>query len=60
MLSAGLMTIDKGSVAIASVLSVTWKVTELGPPAVVGMPEMTPTELSDNPAGSVPDVNAQI
>jgi hypothetical protein len=47
-------------VAVAFALSVTLTVIEVALVDVVGVPEMTPPELSDNPAGSVPDVNAQI
>ena len=46
--------------AVAFALSVTLTVIEVALVDVVGVPEMTPPELSDNPAGSVPDVNAQI
>jgi hypothetical protein len=35
-------------------------VTEVGPPAAVGIPEITPAELSDNPTGNVPDTADQI
>ena len=28
---------------------------EVGPPAVVGVPEITPLELSDSPLGNVPE-----
>lgn len=31
-----------------------------GPPATVGMPEMTPLELSVSPAGSVPEAIVQV
>jgi hypothetical protein len=50
-----LIVIVRAFVAAAATLSVTWKVTEAGPPAVVGVPEITPPELSDNPAGNVPE-----
>jgi len=46
--------------AVAFALSVTLIVIEVALSDVVGVPDMTPPELSDNPAGSVPDVNAQI
>jgi len=51
--------IDKDLFAVLLVLSVTCKVTEVGPPAVVGVPEITPPELRDNPAGKLPAVIAQ-
>jgi hypothetical protein len=44
--------IVKVFVAVAPALSVTWKVTEVDPTDVMGVPEMTPFELSANPAGS--------
>ena len=50
-----LMVIDSDLVALALVPSVTRKVTAVGPPAVVGVPEITPLALSDNPAGNVPE-----
>jgi hypothetical protein len=56
MVSVALLIVnDKAFVAVTLVLSVTRKVTEVGPPAVVGVPEITPLELSDNPAGKVPE-----
>ena len=55
-----LIVIDNASVVIALVLSVTWKVTEVGPPDVMGVPEITPLELRDSPAGKVPEVIVQV
>jgi hypothetical protein len=49
------IVIDRTCVAVALALSVTLKVIEVGPPAVVGVPEITPLELRDNPAGNVPE-----
>ena len=50
-----LIVIDRTFVAVALVLSVTLNVMEVGPPAVVGVPEIMPLELSDSPAGKVPE-----
>ena len=47
-------------VALAPILSVTLKVIEAGPPAVVVFPEITPLELSVSPAGSVPEAIDQV
>ena len=52
--------IDNDFVAVALVKSVTWKVMEVGPMAEVGVPETTPLELSDSPAGSEPEVIDQL
>jgi hypothetical protein len=61
MLSAELLiVIDRDLEAVALVLSVTLKVMEVGPPAAVGVPEITPLELSDNPAGNDPEVIDQV
>jgi hypothetical protein len=61
MLSAALLTvIDRDLEAVALALSVTRKVTEVGPPAAVGVPEITPLELIDNPIGNVPDAIVQL
>jgi hypothetical protein len=49
------MVIDKTLVAVRLLLSVTFKVMEVGPLAVVGVPEITPLELRESPAGSVPE-----
>jgi hypothetical protein len=59
ILGDALIVIERGLVAVALVLSVTWKVTEVGPPAVVGVPEITPLERSDSPAGKVPEAIVQ-
>jgi hypothetical protein len=55
-----LIVIDRDIVAVAFVLSVTWKEIEVGPPAEVGVPEITPLELNESPAGSVPEVIRQV
>jgi hypothetical protein len=61
MLSAALLTvIDRDLEAVALALSVTRKVTEVGPPTAVGVPEITPLELSDNPVGNDPEVIDQV
>jgi hypothetical protein len=39
--------------------SVTWTV-KLEVPAVVGVPEITPPELKESPAGSEPDASDQL
>jgi hypothetical protein len=52
--------IDKDFVAVALVKSATWNVMEVGPPAAVGVPETTPLELSDSPAGSEPETIDQV
>ena len=52
--------IDNDFVAVVPVRSVTLKVTEVGPPAAVGVPEITPLELSDSPAGSEPELIDQV
>ena len=57
---AALIVIDKDLFAVLLALSVTRKVTAVGPPAVVGIPEITPLELRDNPAGNVPEVIVQV
>ena len=54
------MVIGMFLVAIAPVLSVTLKVIEAGPPVVVGVPEITPLEISVSPAGSVPEAIDQV
>jgi hypothetical protein len=51
--------IDKDLLAVLLALSVTWKVMEVGPPVVVGVPEITPLELKYNPEGNVPEVIVQ-
>ena len=61
MLSAALLiVIDRDLEAVALVLSVTLKVMEVGPPAAVGVPEITPLELSDSPAGNDPEAIDQV
>ena len=61
MLSGGLLiVIVRILVAEAPALSVTLKVTEVGPPAVVGAPEITPLALSDNPSGKAPEMIDQV
>jgi hypothetical protein len=59
ILKGMLIVIDRDFVTAAPVLSVTRKITEVGPPAIVGVPEMVPLELSDKPAGNVPEDNDQ-
>lgn len=56
ILSTGFIVSDIDSVAVVLLLSATWIVTEIGPPTVVGVPEIMPLELSDNPVGSAPEV----
>jgi hypothetical protein len=51
--------IDKAFVAVAAAASVTVTV-KLDVAAVVGVPEITPAELSANPAGRVPAVTAHV
>jgi len=46
-------------VAIAFALSVALTVMEAALPDIVGVPEMAPPELNDNPAGNVPAVNTK-
>ena len=60
MFSKGLMVIDRDIVAVAFVPSVTRKVIEVGLPADVGVPAITPLELSVSPAGNAPAVMAQV
>jgi hypothetical protein len=48
--------IVKVFVAVALALSVIRKIIEVGLPAAVGVPEITPLELRDNPVGRVPDI----
>ena len=55
-----LLVIDSDMVAVALVLSVTRKVTAVGPPVVVGVPEITPLALSASPAGNVPEAIDQV
>ena len=54
-----LIVIVRAFVAVADILSFTWKVMEVVL-AVVGVPEMTPLELNANPAGNVPEATAQV
>ena len=54
------MVIERDFVAVALAVSVARNVTEVGPPAVVGVPEMTPLELSESPAGRDPEEIAQV
>jgi hypothetical protein len=60
ILGAALIVIGRDLFAVAVAVSVTWKLTDVGPPAVVGIPEITPPELRDNPAGSVPEAIVQV
>ena len=60
-LGAATMLIVSILEAVPPAVSVTLKVMEVGPPAVVGVPEMTPVDaLRDRPLGSVPDVIDQV
>lgn len=59
ILGVALIVSDIDFVADAVAESVTWKVTEVGPPVAVGVPEMTPLELNVIPAGNVPDAIVQ-
>ena len=51
---------ERDCVAVKLLVSVTLKVTEVGLPAAVGVPEITPLELSVSPAGSEPECNRPI
>ena len=51
---AKLTVIGRIFVELALALSFTLKVTEIGPPTAAGVPEITPLELSDSPAGNAP------
>ena len=55
-----LIVIGRDLVTVVPVLSVTLKVMEVGPPAVVGVPEITPLEPSDSPAGNDPEAIDQV
>ena len=55
-----LIVIVRDFAATAPVLSVTLKVKDVGPLAVVGVPEITPLELSVSPRGNVPVVIVQV
>ena len=54
------IVIDKVARAVALAASVTRKVADAVVPAAVGVPEMTPLELSDNPAGNIPEAIDQV
>ena len=54
-----LIVIDKALVAVALEESVTWKVTEDVPLAEEGVPEITPLELRERPAGKAPEAIVQ-
>jgi hypothetical protein len=54
------MAIEMLLVALAPVLSVTLKVIEVGPPVMVGVPKITPSELIVNPTGNVPETIDQV
>jgi len=58
----GLLTvIDNIAVVLPPTLSVTLKVMEVGPPAVVGVPLITPVEAArDKPSGREPKVMLQV
>jgi hypothetical protein len=51
---------DKTLVAVMLLLSVTFKVMEVGPPAVVGVPEIRPLELRVKPDGNEPAITVQL
>ena len=58
---AAIMLIVSILEAVPPAASVTLKVMEVGPPAVVGVPEITPVDaLRDRPLGNVPDVIDQV
>jgi hypothetical protein len=59
IVGAALMVMDRASVAVAPLLPATWTV-KLDMAAVVGVPEITPAELSDNPAGRAPELIDQV
>ena len=54
------MVMERDCVAVNLLASVTLKVTEVGPPAVVGVPEITPLELRESPVGNVPEAIVQL
>ena len=57
---AAMMVIDSGVVTQLPALSATLKVPVVGPPAVVGVPLITPSEPSDSPPGKAPDCIDQV
>ena len=59
MLRGITMVMERDCVAVKLLASVTLKVTAVGPPAVVGVPEITPLGLSVRPAGNVPEAIAR-
>lgn len=56
---AALIVIANDFVAVTFLLSVTLKVAEVAVQVAVGVPEIVPAELSDNPAGKVPELIVQ-
>ena len=60
ILGAVLMVMDRDAVAALPVVSVTLKVARVGPPTVVGVPEIMPLELSVSPAGNALEANVQV
>ena len=54
------VVIDRDCVAVKLLASVTLNITEVELTAAVGVPEITPLELSVNPAGNVPEVIVQV
>ena len=52
--------IEKDLVDILLKLSITWIVKLVGPPALVGVPEITPEELKDNQEGNDPETIDQL
>ena len=60
MLGGVITVMERDCVAVKLLASVTLKVTEVGPTAVVGVPEITPLALSVRPAGNVPEAIVQL
>jgi hypothetical protein len=61
MVGAILMVIESTLVTEPPMLSVTLKVMEVGPPAVVGVPLIMPVEAArDKPSGREPKVMLQV
>ena len=58
--AANAVVIDKDCVAVKLLASVTLNTTEVELTATVGVPEITPLELSVSPAGNVPEAIVQV
>ena len=59
--AVGLITIESDDdTAVTLSASVTWKTSALAVPIADGVPEITPAEVSVNPAGSAPDFNVHV